>query len=424
MSSLKHRSNKPYHQMNKHSVFSLILILFGAHLFSSCDTDSVTERQPDKVLLISIDGFMNEYLDRNPTPNFDRFIESGIRAEYLIPVFPTKTFPNHYSQVTGLLAENHGIIANSFQDDSLNARFSYGPPDGSPNDERWWGGEPIWTTVEKQGKTSATMFWPGSEASINGVQPTKWKPYDGSVDNYARIDSVMSWLDSEGEINADFGTLYFSNVDSRGHGFGPNSPEVDEAVVQADSLVGYLWDRIGEMGLRNKLNVMIVSDHGMAELSDDRVIFLDDLIDLGDVDVIDWTPVAMLKPGEGKREEIYTALKENERNYGVYKKEDLPRRYGFTNHYRIPEIIMIADAGYTITNRAFYEQRGLVAGAHGFDHEAPEMRTVFFASGPAFASGETVPAFSALNLYELMTHLLGVEPAENDGELIKITDER
>ena len=399
------------------------IFLISVIVLQGCGSEqSVDEQSPQKVLLISIDGFMNEYLDRNFTPNFDRFIEEGTRAEYLIPVFPTKTFPNHYSQATGLLVENHGIISNSFPDDSLNARFSFGPPEESPDDERWWGGEPIWITAEIQGKTSATMFWPGSEASIDGVQPTKWKPYDGSVDNYARIDSVMSWLDTEGEVNADFATLYFSDVDSRGHGFGPNSAEVDEAVVYADSLVGYLWDKIDEIGVRDELNVIIVSDHGMAELSEDRVIFLDDLIDLNDVEMIDWTPVAMLKPDEGKTEEVYAALKENEQNYRVYRKEDLPDRYGFTDHYRIPEIIMIADVGYSITGKSFLEDRGLPAATHGFDHEAPEMRTIFMASGPSFTPGKTVPAFSALNLYELMANLLELEPAENDGELIEITN--
>ena len=392
-------------------------------LFAGCSLDSSThQNEHQKVLLISIDGFMNEYLDRNPTPNFDRFIESGTKAEYLIPVFPTKTFPNHYSIVTGLLVENHGIISNSFPDDSLEARFSYGPPIDSPNDERWWGGEPIWTTVEKQGKISATMFWPGSEASIDGVQPTKWKPYDGSVKNGARIDTVMSWLDPAGEVDADFATLYFSDVDSQGHRFGPNSSEVDEAVMSADSLIGHLWRSIEVMNLRENLNVIIVSDHGMAELSEEKVIYLEDLIDLNSVDVIDWTPVAMLKPMEGKTEEVYRALKENEENYRVYKKEDLPQKYGFTNHYRIPEIIMIADVGYTITNRTFFEQRGLIAATHGYDHEAPEMRTIFMVSGPSFTPGKTVPAFLALNLYELMAHLLDVEPAENDGKLIQITD--
>ncbi|NBC25328.1 MAG: alkaline phosphatase family protein [Bacteroidetes bacterium] len=408
--------------MKKHAFFSLILTLFVSLLVGSCGTDSDTEKQTQKVLLVSFDGFMNQYLDRNPTPNFDRFIESGTRAEYLVPVFPTKTFPNHYSLATGLLVENHGIISNSFPDDSLGARFSYGPPDGSPNDERWWEGEPIWITAENQGKTSATMFWPGSEASIDGVQPTKWKPYDGSVDNYARIDSVMSWLNPSGETDADFATLYFSDVDSRGHSFGPESDEVDESVVQADSLVGYLWDSIEAAGLRNELNVIIVSDHGMAELSDDRVIFLDELIDLGQVEIVDMTPVAMLKPLGETADQIYRALKENEQNYRVYKKEDLPARYGFTNHYRIPEIIMIADVGYTITSRDFYEDRGLIAATHGFDHEAPEMRTIFMANGPAFPAGQTIPPISALDLYEMMAHLLHLEPANNDGKLPEILD--
>lgn len=403
-----------------HQLTLSILILVFSFL-SACNNQQ-NSQQPDdqKVLLISIDGFMNEYLDRNETPNFDRFIESGVMAEHMIPVFPTKTFPNHYSLVTGLYVENHGIISNSFPDDSLGARFSYGPPEGSPNDERWWGGEPIWITAEKQGKTSATMFWPGSEASINGVRPTKWVDYDGSVDNYVRIDSVMSWLDPAGQVNADFATLYFSDVDSRGHSYGPNSPEVDEAVVEADRLLGYLLDKIDKLGLAGRLNVLITSDHGMAELSDDKVVFLDEMINMDDVRVIDWTPVAMLQPVEGKVEEIYQTLKDNEESYRVYMKEDLPRKYGFTNHYRIPDIIMIADVPYTITSRPFYEERGLIAGTHGYSHTAPEMATIFYASGPAIRQGETVPPFQSLHLYELMAHLLGLEPAENDGDFEEV----
>ncbi|WP_340105262.1 alkaline phosphatase family protein [Rhodohalobacter sp. 8-1] len=401
--------------MKKSILFITVLIL----IISACDSDrSPEESTHQKVLLVSFDGFMNDYLDRNPTPNFDRMIASGVKAEHMIPVFPTKTFPNHYSQVTGLYVENHGIISNSFPDDSLNARFSYGPPEDSPNDERWWGGEPIWTTVEKQGKTAATMFWPGSEASINGIRPTKWKAYDGAVENYSRIDSMMNWLDPAGDVNADFATLYFSDVDSQGHSYGPNSPEVDGAVMQADSLLGYLWEQIEDNGLREKLNVIIVSDHGMAELSEEKVIFLDDMIDLDNVEMIDWSPVAMIEPDEGMEDEIYQALKQNEENYRVFLKEDLPDEYGFTDHYRIPEIIMIADVPYTISSRDYFDPGRLPAGMHGYDHQAPEMATIFMASGPAFPSGETVPAFSALNLYELMAHLLGLEPAKNDGELI------
>lgn len=415
--------------MKRFSLLLISAIFFAALVFVSCEVpqDSADAGTSHKLLLISIDGFMNEYLDRNATPHFDRFIEGGVKAEHMIPVFPTKTFPNHYSLVTGLYVENHGIISNSFSDDSLGGRFSYGPPEGSPNDERWWGGEPIWTTVEKQDKTSVTMFWPGSEATINGVQPTRWKEYDGSVEVFSRIDTVMNWLDPAGEVNADFATLYFSEVDSRGHAYGPGSPEVDEAVVEADSMLGYLLDKIEELNLTNQLNVLITSDHGMAELSVDKVIFLDEMINMQDVSVIDWTPVAMLQPVEGRKDEVYETLKENEENYRVYKKEDLPREYRFSNHYRIPEIIMIADVPYTITSRSFFEQRGLIAGTHGYDHRSPEMATIFFASGPDIKTGEILPAIEAIHLYELMAHLLDVEPAENDGdieEVIQMIDNR
>ncbi|MCC5914744.1 MAG: alkaline phosphatase family protein, partial [Balneolaceae bacterium] len=221
----------------------LPILLLSLMACEAADYSTENDRQGDTapVLLISIDGMMNDYLERNDTPNFDRLIAEGVYPEYLLPVFPTKTFPTHWSIATGLYVENHGIISNSFYDYELEERFSYGPQE-EPNDERWWGGEPIWATAEKQGKTAATFFWPGSEASIDGVRPSKWMDYDGSVPDSSRIETVMTWLDPQGEIAADFSTLYFSFVDSRGHSYGPNSPEVDEAVVEMDALLGFLFE--------------------------------------------------------------------------------------------------------------------------------------------------------------------------------------
>lgn len=376
------------------------------------------ETEGQTVLLISIDGFINEYVDRNATPNFDRFLADAVQAEYLIPVFPPNTFPSHWSIVTGLYVENHGIIANSFYDYELEARFSYGPQ-GTPNDERWWGGEPIWATAEKKGVTTATFFWPGSEASIHGVQPTRWMDYDGSVPDSVRIDSVMNWLDPAGELGASFATLYFSFVDSRGHRYGPDAEEVDESVREMDGLIGYLLERMEAHGLSETLNVMLVSDHGMAATSPDRVIFLEDLINLNDVDVVAWSPAGMLKPREGKTEIVYQALKEREEElpYRVFLRDEMPERFRFSNHYRIPEIILLADVGYTITNRPFFNNRGVLAGTHGYDNMEPEMFSFFAAKGPAFRTGETVSGFEAVHLYELMAWLLAVEPAENDGSL-------
>lgn len=400
----------------------LISLLLLAVLTQSCgnqaqledDTDNTKDSNP--VLLVSFDGFKDGYIERNETPNFDRLIGNGVRAEYMIPVFPTKTFPNHYTLVTGLYTENHGIIANRFYDEKLDTRFSFGPVD-SPNDERWWGGEPIWITAEKQGLTSATFFWPGSEASIDGVQSTKWVQYDGAVPEKARIDSILTWMDSNGSVQADFGSLYFNLVDHAGHDYGPNSPETDMAIERADSLLGYLLDGMDAHGLTDKLNLIVTSDHGMAELSPDRVILLDEIIDMDEVRMIDWTPVALIQPNEGKTRDVYERLKSNENHYKVFLKDELPDHYHFSDHYRIPEIIMIADVGYAITQRDFFEERGVPAGAHGFDYQSPEMRTIFIAKGPAFRSAEVVKPFQSVNIYELLCKILGLSPAENDGNL-------
>lgn len=406
--------------LSKKILHLFITILIFTSIQGCLNSQSAEEMEGSPpLLLVSIDGFMNDYLDRNDTPNFDRFLANGVQAEYLIPVFPTKTFPNHWSIVTGLYVENHGIIANSFYDYKLDERFSYGAPEDQ-NDERWWGGEPIWATVETQGKTAATFFWPGSEASINGVRPTKWIGYDESVPDSARIDSITAWLDPEGDIQADFGTLYFSFLDSKGHTYGPNSSEVDDAVELMDALLGYLFDRVGSIGLQDRINIILVSDHGMAELSEEKVIFLDEKINLEDVDVVDWSPVAMLRPEEGKTKEVYTALKENEVNYRVFLRDELPGRYHFSNHYRIPEIIMIADVGFSITNRNYFEERGVPGGAHGFDHFAPEMRTFMAALGPDVKENEMVSPVETVHLYELMVYLLQLEPAENDGDFDEV----
>ncbi len=397
--------------------FVLLVVVFASVscIESEYHSSTITDEASHPVLLVSIDGFMNEYIERNETPNFDLFLSNGVQAEYLISVFPTNTFPTHWSIVTGLYVENHGIIANSFYDYELDANFSYGPPDSSPNDERWWGGEPIWATAERQGKTAVTFFWPGSEASINGIQPTKWVDYDGSIPDSVRIDSVMTWLDPAGDVQADFATLYFSFVDSRGHRHGPDSPEVDAAVVEMDGILGYLIEKVEETGLAENLNIILVSDHGMAATNEERVIFLDEIINLNDVDVVSWSPAGMLKPAEGKTEEVYLALKENQENYRVYLREEIPERLHFRDHYRIPDILILADPGFTITIRPFFQRRGVLPGTHGYDNLAPEMFTFFAASGPDFKIGEIVPPIESIHIYELLAALLKIEPAPNDG---------
>ena len=396
----------------------LFLLLFSQGCIQWGESESSAE-EPNPLLLISIDGFKHGYLERNETPNFDNIITKGVKAEYMIPVFPTKTFPNHFTIATGLYPENHGIIANNMYDERLNASFSMGPVD-SPNDDRWWGGEPIWITAEKQGLTATTLFWPGSEASYDGVQPTRWVQYDGSLPHEARIDSVMNWLDPDGPVQAHFSTLYFSFIDSEGHRYGPDSEEVDQSIREMDRILGTLLEKIESHGLANELNIIITSDHGMSALSVERVIVLDEKISLEDVTVVDWTPVAMIQPDSGKTNQVYQTLKENEENYRVYRKSELPDRYHFSDHYRIPEIIMIADDGYSIITRERLEERGVMGGTHGFDHELPSMRTIFVAMGPEFKSGEVADPFQNIHLYELMSRLLNLDPAPNDGSFEEV----
>jgi predicted AlkP superfamily pyrophosphatase or phosphodiesterase len=335
----------------------------------------------------------------------------------MIPVFPTKTFPNHYSIATGLYTENSGLIANNMYDSEIDSYYSLGNRE-AVQDSRWYEGEPIWVTAEKQGIKTAPMFWPGSEAPIGGSYPTYSYPYDDDLPYSERVDSVIHWMTMDEELAPGFMTLYFSKVDTNGHWYGPNSDSTAAAVQEVDGQLGYLLSELERVEKAESLNMIIVSDHGMAEVSEEKVILLDQIIDLERVDVVDWNPVAMINPeNETDKEVIYDQLKSNEENYSVYKKEDLPERYHFKNHRRVPEIILIADLGYTITTSERFTEYGISGGAHGYDNQHQEMRSFFLANGPSFKQGERTPGFQNIHLYELMAHLLNLEPSPNDGSL-------
>lgn len=378
-------------------------------------TEHYSERTP--LLLISIDGFRTDYLERTDTPALDYIIANGVQADYLKPSFPSNTFPNHYSLATGLYTENTGVIANNMFDPEL-GRFALGNRD-AVSDGRWYGGEPIWVTAENQNVRTATMFWPGSEAEIMGVRPTRWVQYDNSITYPSRVDSVITWLQIEDETRPEFLTLYFSRVDSRGHSYGVESDSVTTAIAYVDEMMAYLIAELKRIEMWGKLNILVTSDHGMASLSEEKTIFLDDIIDLDDVFVRNWGTAGMIEPREGKLEEVYGKLKAAEDTYGnvfrVYLREDIPERFRFKNHQRVPSILVEFDVPYAMTSRSNFERRGILAGNHGWDPAFPEMHTIFFATGPDFRSGETFPKVRMVDIYELMCHLLDLEPAKNDG---------
>lgn len=397
---------------------TLLCSVLGLLFFFIDTTEAHPQPQVDPVILISIDGFGWDYPEKTETPNLDYLAKHGVRAGSLISCFPTKTFPNHYTIVTGLYPENHGIVANNMFDPATGEYFSLGRNEAI-HDPKWWGGEPIWVTAEKQGLTAACFFWPGSSTKINGTLPTYWYEYDGSVPNEARIEQVLQWLELPEAQRPDFITTYFSFVDDAGHDGGPDSPEVIAAIAYADSLVGMLLERLRVRDLLEEVNLILVSDHGMCEISADRTIFLDDYIDLAEVEVVDWNPVAAIRPTNMTVEEIYAKLKDAHPHLQVYRKAEIPERWHYSEHRRIMPIIAVADEGWSIISRETFEKRPYYAtgGNHGFDNRLQSMGAYFAAHGPAFKSGLTMEPFQNIHIYELMTHILDLQPAPNDGSI-------
>jgi len=406
--------------MNRH-VF-LLLIITTCLFAYGCQQGTSHTSTGEKLLLVSFDGFRYDYLSKTDTPNFDRLVETGVISDGLIPIFPSKTFPNYYAIATGLYPENNGFISNSMYDPDMDARFSMRDRDAVENPE-WYQGEPIWNTVEKNGKKSGTMFWVGSETPIQDMRPTHWKTYDQGMPDSARIDSVVKWLSYDDPDQVDLATLYFHFVDGQGHRFGTDSPEVIEAIKRADDLMGYLVQQMDENNLLDKTNLLVVSDHGMTNVSRERIVILDEMIDPNDLDIIEYSPSLMANIKNKDPEATYNALKENEKNFKVYLKEGIPEHYHLKEHPRVPDLLMVADIGYTINTQEYFDTRDdYPSGAvHGYDNSEKEMHALFIANGPDFKSGYKMKAFENIHLYELMAHLLNIDPAETDGNIDSVS---
>jgi len=400
----------------------LVRLLLLVLLPLGCTAAAAPPPESQQVVLVSIDGFRWDYLDRPEAVRLRQLASRGVRAERMIQVFPTKTFPAHYSMVTGLHPGEHGILANNIWDDTIGERFTLSNR-AMVTDSRWWGGEPIWVTAETQGQRAATLFWPGSEAAIKEVRPTWWRRYDVRMPNPRRVRQVLDWLAMPTDSGPTFVTLYFSHLDDAGHDFGPTAPETAAAIAQADGLIGMLVDGIAERGLAGRVNVVVVSDHGMADLSRDRVILLDRLLDMRRVRVVDWSPVLALTPEPDYLEEAYRRLAGAHPNLTVYRKGEIPARFHYNDHPRVTSIVAIADEGWTITTRSQLNLRRADqpdGATHGWDPELVSMGALFVAAGPAFREGMTIPRVRAIDLYALMTHILGLRPAPNSGALDSI----
>lgn len=356
-------------------------------------------------IILSLDGFRADFLQRGLTPRLNAFIEEGVSPKYMLPSFPSVTFPNHYTLATGLYPESHGVVGNTFWDPELKEQFYYTHPDQSMH-PKWWGGEPFWVTAERQGIRAAIHMWPGSEAHIGGVEPSFMDRYSGKEKLDAKVSKILGYLDRPGKedetidvqhMRPQLIAAYVPDVDRDGHKYGPNSTEIKKTIENVDHMLNDIFEGLETRNLTDIVNVMIVSDHGMATTDISRLIQLEDLIDTNKIEHIDGWPLYGLRPkNPNDLQSLYETLSEhakNNDNIEVYLRDkNMPERYHFSNNDRIAPLWIIPKTGWAIVtkdefdvekgkkNGEVYHPRGL----HGYDHEHPLMRAIFVARGPAF----------------------------------------
>lgn len=368
------------------------------------------EARAPVTILISIDGFRPDYLDREITPNLNALAARGVRGE-LIPSFPTKTFPNHTAIVTGLRPDRSGIVGNTMMDPRRPGQlFSLGNA-AQALDPFWWDeSEPIWVTAERAGVRTATMYWPGSEVAIHDVRPSDWWRYDANVTNRQRVDGVIDWLRRPATSRPAFVTLYFDTVDTAGHRFAADSPELRKAIAEVDERIGQLVSGLAE--LHQPANIVVVSDHGMTPADPAKVVDLTTLIDAPSMIPVEMGMYATIEPAAGTDDRVFDALVGAHDHVTCWRKSDVPERLHFGRNPRVAAIVCLPEIGWTlIVGTPRYPVEG---GNHGGDNADPAVLAVFVAAGPAIGARGAVPRVDNVDVYPLLARLIGVAPLNND----------
>lgn len=364
------------------------------------------------VMMISIDGFRYDYLKNLEVPNLKKLVQNGVVADGMVPSFPSLTFPNHISLVTGRTPGHHGIVSNTFYDRNRKETYSMGDGD-TVNDGSWYKGEPIWTVLEQVGIKTATCFWVGSEAKINGIDPTYIYPYDGKVTNLKRAEKVIEWLKLPDPDRPQFITLYFSDVDSAGHSYGPDSKQVAEAATEIDAAIGNIIDYAKKAGL--DMQYIVVSDHGMNVIETQRVS-LYEAADLRDVTITEKGATTQIySENAALINKVYTDLKKNQNHYTVYRRGEVPARWKFDDPNRVGDLVVVADFPYYIdTQKSFLPmnddvQKQIGRSTHGWDPSNTNMHALFIAQGSFFKSNLKIARFDNVNVYPMVLDLFGVQ---------------
>lgn len=369
------------------------------------------------VIFVSFDGFRWDYLNRNLTPNLEKIRNEGISTLSLQPSFPSKTFPNHQSLITGMYPAHHGIIANTFINPFDKNLFRM-KDTNSVRDSRWYLGEAFWETAERQGIKTACYFWPGSELTLNYRHPSIFKTYNSKRNYEERIEKVVEWLKLPPEEKPHFITLYFEILDDIGHSSGPNSNEINEAIKKADDFVGLLINKLDQIKMKDSVNLMILSDHGMTEVSNEKVINIESILAGYNCQFGEEGPNMMLFPQKDQVKEVYNVLKKNENNYKVYLREEIPSYFHFSDHPFISPIYIIGDLGWNLVTNRWKKDGYSTKGNHGYDNHEVDMHGIFIASGPNFKQGYKTGTIRNIDIYPVLCKLFNIIPRANiDGKL-------
>ncbi len=408
-----------------------LTLALGALLMAGCAMQGAQTAPPlapeaeeadgRNVLLIGLDGLHPDMIARWPSPNLDALAARGVKAEAMIPVMPSVTFVNFYSIATGLYPEHHGMVANAPYDAEADEIFDRAT---GPSESRWWQGEPIWITAEKQGLPSAIMFWLGSETTHDGLRPARWTPYEHDKPYQERVDEVLAWYDGPEDKRPRFAAVYFDRVDTAGHYFGPEAPETEAAVAEVDGYVGQLVAGLAARGLLETTTIIVVADHGMVAIDPEGTLDIGHLIDHEALTVPQFAgpfggsahPFLQIYGAGEALEAAYEDLKGFHPSLHVWRRGEMPDHFRFNHPTRGPDLFVLADPPFTVRSANVGGWRPPIPGFHGYDNLHPLMQAAFIGAGPIFPEGEITAPFENVHVYLMIACALGITPAKTDGD--------
>lgn len=398
--------------MKKISFLLLGIFLF----FASCKQKQELSLGENYTVIVSLDGFRWDYPQIHGTPCLDSIGRAGVRA-VMLPSYPASTFPNHYTLATGLVPDHHGIVNNTFWDAKNNREYSMGDS-LTRNNPDYYLGEPIWITAQKQGVKTGNVYWVGSDIAIKGGFPTYHKVWADTprLTFGERVDEVIRLLSLPDEERPKLVMAYFEEPDHNGHVYGPKAEETKQVIAQLDSLMGSLWQRILALPIGDKVNLIVTSDHGMTEVSDERFVCVNDYVKPEWCHKVMGASPTSIFTKEGCRDSVLRALRGIEHIH-VWKKEEVPAELVYGSSDRLGDVIVAPDLGWQFGT----EPRHL-NGAHGYFPQSPDMQVMFRACGPDFKSDYEATTFVNVDIYTLLAHLLGVMPESTDGKWERVED--